>query len=264
MEKEALARALAGLPVPEIRTFQTIGSTNDEAMAWAEAGAADGSLVVADQQTKGRGRLGRAWVTNPGAALAFTVVVRPSKAEQEQLALFSPLAGLAVCQALLDLNLPAEIKWPNDVLLARRKTCGILAESSWQGNLLHAVVIGVGINVAPDSIPPSDQVQFPATCVEEQLGQAVDRWSLLRDVMTRFFEWRQKLGTAPFFDAWGERLAFKGETVQLLHAGNESISGLLIGVDEQGNLRVRLADGNEKRVSVGDVHLRPESEPGGN
>ena len=93
--------------------------------------------MIADQQTKGRGRLGRSWVTNPGAALAFSIILRPTAEEIDHLGLFSPLAGLAVCLALQNLHLPAEIKWPNDVLLARRKTCGILAESVWQGEQLQ-------------------------------------------------------------------------------------------------------------------------------
>ncbi len=257
MQTDRLQQTLADLPLPAIRTFDTIGSTNDEALAWAEADAMDGSLVVADQQTKGRGRLGRAWVTNPGAALAFSLILRPTVAEQENLGLFSPLAGLAVCLALQGLGLPAEIKWPNDVLLARRKTCGILAESAWQAGQVHGVVVGIGINIAPASVPPADQVQFPATCVEEQLGRQLDRWKLLHAVLESFFEWRSRLGSAEFFRAWEERLAFKGEQVTLKNSGGQSFDGLLLGVNDQGNLRLRMDDGTEKMVSVGDVHLRP-------
>ena len=257
MQTDRLHPILTNLPVPVIRAFDKIGSTNDEALAWAEAGAPDGSLVVADQQTKGRGRLGRAWVTNPGAALAFSLILRPTVAEQENLGLFSPLAGLAVCLALQGLGLAAEIKWPNDVLLARRKTCGILAESSWQAGQVHGVVVGIGINIAPASVPPSDQVQFPATCVEGQLGRQLDRWVLLHAVLKSFFEWRSRLGTTEFLRAWEQRLAFKGEQVTLKNSGGQSFNGLLLGVNDQGNLRLRMDDGMEKMVSVGDVHLRP-------
>ena len=257
MQQEDLIRAMAGLPIPEIRYFDTIGSTNEVALAWAEAGAADGSLVVADRQTRGRGRLGRSWVTNPGAALAFSLVLRPSPGEAQRLALFSPLAGLAVCLALQDLGLAAEIKWPNDVLLAGRKVCGILAESAWEGEALRAVVVGIGVNIAPTSVPPPGQLQYPATCVEEQLGRPVDRAALLRAVLAEFFRWRVNLGAPEFFRAWEDRLAFKGQRVQLLNSGAGAIEGILLGVDEQGNLRIGTEDGQEKIVSVGDVHLRP-------
>ncbi len=257
MPKDDLIRQLDGLPIPAIRYYDSIGSTNDVALRWAEAGAADGSLVIAEQQTKGRGRLGRTWVTNPGSALAFSMVLLPTDVEMERLELFSPLAGLAVCSALGTLGLPAEIKWPNDVLLDRRKTCGILAESSWDGSRLIGTVVGIGINVAPESIPPAYELQFPATCVEEHLRQPVDRGLLLRRVLSELFSWRATLGSEVFFKTWEDRLAFKGETVQLLNSGAESVTGILLGVDEKGNLRIRLSAENVKIVSVGDVHLRP-------
>lgn len=259
MQLDLIRQSLTDLPITEIRFFDTIGSTNDEALAWAEQGAADGSLVIADQQTKGRGRLGRPWVTNLGAALAFSIILRPSAEEIDHLGLFSPLAGLAVCLALQNMHLPAEIKWPNDVLLARRKTCGILAESSWQGAQLQGVVVGIGINVASSAVPPADEVLFPATCVEEHLDEPVDRLELLRSVLKSFFEWRQHVGSAGFIQAWESRLAFIGEQVTLKNSDGQGFSGILSGVDAQGNLRIQLGDGTPKLVSVGDVHLRPVS-----
>lgn len=250
-------RQLSGLPIPDIRCFDSIGSTNDEAFAWLGEGAADGSLVVAEQQTKGRGRQGRSWLTRSGSALAFSLVLRPTRNETSHAGLFSPLAGLAVCQALEGMGLAAEIKWPNDVLLAGQKTCGILAESSWQGARLEGVVVGVGINVAPDSIPPGGDLQFPATCVEDHSGAVVDRVMLLRQVLNEFFGWRKRLGSREFFQAWEERLAFKGETVHLVNSGQAPLAGTLLGVDEGGNLRIRMTGGDVKIVSAGDVHLRP-------
>ncbi|MEN4100610.1 MAG: biotin--[acetyl-CoA-carboxylase] ligase, partial [Anaerolineaceae bacterium] len=118
---------LAGLPVSELRYFDSIGSTNDEALRWAEQGAPDAALVVADTQTAGRGRMDRRWVTRPGVALAFSLALRPTPVEASALGLFSPLGALAVAAALREnYGLLAEVKWPNDVLLERRKCCGIL------------------------------------------------------------------------------------------------------------------------------------------
>lgn len=257
MEVALIKRALAGLPVPQVRSFDAIGSSNDEALRWAERGGEDGALVITDRQTNGRGRLGRTWVTNPSAALAFSIILRPTTSELASLALLSPLAGLAVCLVLESLHLPAQIKWPNDVLISQRKTCGILAESVWQDEQPRAVVVGIGINVAPSSVPPADQVQYPATCVEVEYGAALDRWDLLRQVLRSFFEWRLKIGTPEFIQAWNERLAFKGELVYLSNSGGDAFSGILEGIDSDGKLRLRLSDGAEKLVSVGDVHLRP-------
>ena len=122
--------------------------------------------------------------------------------------MFSPLAGLGVAVALENLGLSPQIKWPNDVLLARRKVCGILAEAAWVGDQLQALVLGVGVNVASSSVPPDDQVIFPATCVEAAAGRAVDRLDLLREILRAIFEWRSRLAQPEFIDAWQSRLAF--------------------------------------------------------
>src|SRR5512138_2140316 len=100
MDVHTLTSLLAGLPVPQTRYFDTIGSTNDEAIAWIQAGAQDGCLVVADQQTRGRGRMNRRWITRPAAALAFSVILQPTPEEVGRIGFFSPLGALAICQAL--------------------------------------------------------------------------------------------------------------------------------------------------------------------
>src|SRR5512133_1733408 len=110
MDVATLTSHLAGLPVPHIRSFQVIGSTNDEALAWAAAGAEDGCLVFADEQTQGRGRLNRHWITRPGAALAFSVILRPRPEEMDRVGFFSPLGALAISQALeMSLGLSPQI-----------------------------------------------------------------------------------------------------------------------------------------------------------
>jgi BirA family biotin operon repressor/biotin-[acetyl-CoA-carboxylase] ligase len=253
-----LASELAGLALPAWRYCESVGSTNDFALAWGEAGAADGSLVVADEQTAGRGRLDRRWFTPPGAALAFSLVLRPNPAELTCVARFSPLGALAVQQALaVNLNLPAEIKWPNDVLVGRRKVCGILAESTWQGETLTALVLGIGVNITPAAVPPADQLLFPAGCIETALGKPVPRWALLRQILEALLEWRAALCSDRFLAAWQERLAFKGEWVTISSGPATARRGLLLGIDPQGDLRLQEADGSEFNVQAGDLSLRP-------
>jgi BirA family biotin operon repressor/biotin-[acetyl-CoA-carboxylase] ligase len=257
MDEPAVKAGLAGLPIPEVRFFAETGSTNDVAMAWAVEGAPDGSLVGADSQTNGRGRMGRHWVTSPGAALAFSLVLRPTAIERQNIGLFSPLAGLGVAVALEGLGLAPQVKWPNDVLLSRRKVCGILAEAAWVGDQLQALVLGVGVNVASSSVPPDDQVIFPATCVETALGRSVDRLSLLRETLRAIFEWRPRLATPDFIQAWQRRLAFRGENVVVNPPNQPEIHGELVGVDDQGNLLVKAPTGEIHAILAGDVHLRP-------
>ncbi|MDO8969308.1 MAG: biotin--[acetyl-CoA-carboxylase] ligase [Saprospiraceae bacterium] len=262
MNKVVLESALSGLPVGQVHYFADIGSTNDFAFTLLENGAPDGSLVVADTQTQGRGRLGRKWVTVAGAALAFSLALRPRGPDLDHLAFYAPLAGLAVCQALTqDYHLPAEVKWPNDVLLDRRKTCGILVEAVWQGSQLQGVVVGIGVNVAPSAVPPDNEVLFPATCVEQALGRPLVRMELLAAILRRFFELRPQIGSAAFLHLWQERLAFRGEEVHVdLLGPGETVTGRVEGIDKNGNLRLRKQDGIEIIVSAGDVRLRPLQE----
>lgn len=263
MNQALLQAKLAALDLPGIRWFDTVGSTNDVALDWLASGAAEGCLVAADTQTSGRGRLGRRWITEPGSALAFSVVLKPSPEEAQRLALFSPLGALAVCRALeAGWGLRPEIKWPNDVLLNGRKVCGILVEAAWMGDALQGVVIGIGVNVTPDSVPPEEAVMYPAGCVEEAAGCPVDRAVLLREVLAALRSVRALLLEPAFFEEWDRRLAFKNERVALAYdaqqpQGEDRAEGLLQGVGADGSLLLKLPSGETRAISVGDVHLRP-------
>ena len=257
MNEQLIRTAVTGLPVSRVIYYSETGSTNDIAQKLLEEGAPDGTLVVADSQTQGRGRLGRHWVTAPGSALAFSLALRSPADERERLDFFSPLAGLAVCQTLVeDYGLPAEVKWPNDVLLDRRKACGVLVEAAWTGDVLQGVVVGIGVNVAPSSVPPDQEVMFPATCVEAALGKRVDRMELLAKIIYKFFDLRPAMGSPAFLQLWQERLAFRGEIVRVDQTSGDSLSGRVDGIDPNGNLRLRAQDGEEIKIAVGDVRLR--------
>ena len=263
MDERILKDRLAGLPVAAIRIFDEIGSTNDEALTWCAQGGVDGCLVIADAQTRGRGRLNRRWVTQPGVALAFSVLLIPNAAEQERLALFSPLGALAICQAMeAELALQPQIKWPNDVLLLGRKVAGILVELVWLGNRLGGIVIGIGLNVAPAAVPPDEQVLFPAISVEQALQRPIDRYDLLRAILKALFDWRARLHNQAFFEHWEKRLAFKNQWVKIYQDGEDAspentLVGQVVGLDDSGNLLLRLESGQLQAASVGDVHLRP-------
>ncbi len=259
MDLKSLERSLINTPVTAFRAFDEIGSTNDEALTWLDQEASDFSLVIADLQTKGRGRFQRRWITLPGASLAFTVIFRLSEEEkQKPIALYAPLCGLAVWQALHDqLGLSPQIKWPNDILLERQKCCGILTEGAWLGDQLNGIVLGIGINITKDSLPIDAAVtQFPATWLEKHTQSKVDRFSLLSGVLNALSDWRGKLASPQFFKTWQDHLAFLGEQVKIEQIEKEPIIGSVKGIDSQGNLLLSLIDGQEKAIEVGDVHLR--------
>lgn len=249
--------ALSGLPVPSFYYFASIGSTNDFARSLAEKDAPDGTLVVADEQTQGRGRLNRRWETPPGSALAFSLVLHPAPAEIPRLGLFSGWCGLAVCSVLRSsYGLDAQIKWPNDVLVNRRKVCGILVEAHWLGSRLQGVIAGIGVNVSPPSVPPPDHVIFPAACVEQSLGRPVERERLLAEILKALVDLRTSLGNPQFLATWEEWLAFKGEWVRVEQPAG-SLTGQVAGIAPDGGLRLRTEDRGEVEIAVGDVRLRP-------
>ena len=265
MDERILRKTLFDLPLGGLRFFEQTGSTNDVALAWATAGAPDLALVYAEEQTAGRGRGDRRWFTPPGAALAFSLVLRPRPGEQQSTPFFSALGALAVCTALGELGLSPEIKWPNDVLLNRRKVCGILVESVWMGEKVDSIVLGIGINIKAEAVPPRDQLNFPATYLEAELASHefqemesfTDRLALLHSIVQGILYWRDSMAAQDFLQAWESRLAFRGELVEVGGPGQETRVGRVDGLEEDGHLRLTSPQGEAFRVAVGEIHLRP-------
>jgi BirA family biotin operon repressor/biotin-[acetyl-CoA-carboxylase] ligase len=185
------------------------------------------------------------------------LILRPTNLERTHPSRTTGLLALSLTESLFQHGLAAQIKWPNDVLLGGRKTAGILVESSWMGEKLDALILGLGVNVLEVSIPPADQLLFPATCIEAELGKPTDRVELLKEILTKVLDWRPNLGTEAFLEAWEGNLAFRDEQVQVEGRGEEPITGLLLGLDSDGGLRLLTEHGKSMTVHFGEVHLRP-------
>jgi BirA family biotin operon repressor/biotin-[acetyl-CoA-carboxylase] ligase len=213
--------------------------------------------------------------------------MQPDLSNQPQSLLYSGLGAVAVCLALEELGLVPQIKWPNDVLLEGRKVCGILVEAVWQagedevspagwqapGNVnlpaLRWVVIGIGVNVKPASVPAETATRFPATCVEATLGQPVERWELLRSILQHLMEWLPKLDSAEYFKHWESRLAWRNQIVTIsasdwqpdgfLVTDGSLLEGNLLGLDALGGLRLALQNGQVLVLYSGEVSLRLKS-----
>ncbi len=259
MQQTEISAALADLPLGGLRFFSSIGSTNDEALAWAAVGARDLSVVVADEQTAGRGRAGRKWFTPRGSALAVSLILRPTPVERTLPGRITGLAALALVHCCRDLGLQAQVKWPNDVLVRGTKVAGILVESVWAGNQLDASVLGIGVNVAAAAVPPADQLAFPATSLEGELGHDVDRLDLLRNILAATMRWRAQIGAPQFVEAWEEALAFRGQQVAVGKDGEPPLNGTLLGLAPDGSLRL-MADNMPAVVHFGEIHLRPSDD----
>lgn len=229
------------------------GSTNDDAADWLAQGAPDGALVLAEEQLAGRGRYRRLWQAAPGSSLLMSVILRPPLAA-EALPRVTLLGAVALAEALAALGLTPGIKWPNDVLLGGLKVAGILAEAAWQGAHLEGVILGIGLNIRQDALPPDRAAAFRATTLETALGEAPDRGALLADLLARLDGWRGRLDTPDLLDAWRAHSVTLGRRVGVT-SGEQRLTGLAEDIDATGALLLRLESGELRRLLAGDVTL---------
>ncbi len=263
VQKLDLERLRDRLPIDGIGSTliyaPSMGSTNQRALALLETHAAHGTLVVAEQQTEGRGRAGRKWVTRAGRGLAFSLIINPAHMEISSIGLLTGLGAVAVSDAILSMGLRGEIKWPNDVLVSGRKLAGVLMENVWMGARLKGSVLGIGVNLRPGAAPPEDQLDLPAIDLESALGYRVDATGFLLAVLKALADWWARLATPDFLEVWNARLAYQGRKVCIGNLQDQQ-HGVLETVDADGCLVLRGEDGLHHTFSVGEVHLRPQAE----
>lgn len=243
-----------------ILRYDTIDSTNTEAANQARQGAAEGLCVIAGQQTAGRGRHGRTWVSEKNSGLYFSIVLRP-KMDVRFVPLITLMTGIAVYDTLKEFGINPDIKWVNDVLVGDRKIAGILAETVDTPTGL-AVVVGIGINLTSRNFP--DDIAETATSIESETPmmrgfgpRAIDPGSVetkLTGFMSYWYEiLNAKDGPDEIIQSWRQRSSyFAGRSVRItLHEG--VIEGTTDGLEPNGALRVRLSDGSVTIVQAGDV-----------
>ena len=243
----AFTEIAASLPDPfRILWRETVSSTNDELRALAEKGSSEGFILIADEQTAGRGRRGAVWLSPKGENLAFSVLLRPiaSKALWHRLSL---AAGLAVAEALEAFVPVAEIKWPNDVRISGKKIAGILIEAG-----VDFVIIGIGINVNSTGFPE----ELAATSLREEIGEEMDRAELLHGVVSRLACRTGEIGIG--FDgilkSIRERCALTGHRVSFLSADKRR-EGVVKGIGTAGELMVEIDGIAENVVQADEVRI---------
>jgi BirA family biotin operon repressor/biotin-[acetyl-CoA-carboxylase] ligase len=258
-EKLTVEAIKRGLPTRligrRVIVYPRIGSTNDEAKRLAEAGEPEGTLIIADEQTAGRGRLQRLWWAPAGTALLMSLIFRPDLAPHQAQRL-TMLCSLAICEAIAGTTgLAPVVKWPNDVLLRGRKVCGILTELGFEGPRLTYAVVGMGINVNVD-FSGAGELASTATSLAQELGHEVSRLELLRAILVDIDEryTRLRTGKSPHAE-WAARLATTGQRVVVTTPG-EQLCGVAEGVDDDGALLLRDENGLLRRILAGDVTLR--------
>ncbi len=250
---------LAHLPLGDIHLYPEVNSTNLVAEEKIKESAPPFSLVVADSQTEGKGRLGRTWITRAGTALALSWILypEPGRLQPETLGILSGLAPVAVAEVLQEkYSLEAEIKWPNDVLIEGKKAAGVLVDVRWNGCEVTDVVLGIGVNVSRESVPPPEELNFPAISLEEAAGREISRLDLLIQVMESLLKWYSRLVEPSFVQVWDSMLAYKGQQVKLTTERGVRGQGKVVGISEDGSLVLISEAGQETKYHSGEIQLR--------
>jgi BirA family biotin operon repressor/biotin-[acetyl-CoA-carboxylase] ligase len=234
--------------------YASLPSTNTEAARLAAQGADEGLCIIADEQTAGRGRLQRSWLSPKGAGIYFSTLLRPL-IPLDQWPLITFVAALAVSDALrVACDLETDIKWPNDLLSGERKICGILAEAieTPQG---RGVIVGIGINLTKEAFPAD--LTHVAISVEEATTRHPEKESILAALVQAIADWYSALqepgGPRKILEAWAARSSYaEGKWVRVIN-GDDVVSGITRGVESDGALRVETSAAEMRIIRTGDV-----------
>jgi BirA family biotin operon repressor/biotin-[acetyl-CoA-carboxylase] ligase len=232
-----------------------VHSTNDMALELASKGASEGTVVLAESQTRGRGRMGRSWYSPPGEGIYLSVILKPPLSPQKAYQI-TFMAAVAAAETLRHLfNLEVQIKWPNDLMIRNKKLGGILTELKAGPDRIHWVVIGIGINVNIVQFPP--ELQDQVTSLRLEVGHPIQRISLIQSLLRNLEKWYFRILEGDFpklFETWCSLSCTLGNQVEI-KIGEEIIRGLATRVAWDGTLYVREDSGQERPIVTGDVAL---------
>lgn len=258
MTKDAVGSMLntcwAGKPIVY---FEETDSTNNQAKKLGEQGREHGTLVIAETQTSGKGRRGRSWVSPAQGNIYMTILLKPDIEPAQAPMMTLVMAHSAALAIRETTGLEAQIKWPNDVVVERKKVCGILTEMSAEIDYVNHVVIGIGINTNMPEIPK--ELQAKATTLAKEKGRPVERARLAAAVINRFEKdydiYMESKDLSNFKDSYNQMLVNAGREVSIQEAGRE-YCGQALGINDSGELLVKKEDGSIRQIFAGEVSVR--------
>ncbi len=240
-----------------IHYFREIDSTNNKAKDLAASGAPEGTIVIAEQQTKGRGRRGRVWFSPPGGGIYISLILRPEMPPNEAPTM-TLMTAVAVAEALISLvELEVSIKWPNDILVGGKKVAGILTEISTEMDSIDFIIVGLGMNVNMPLASFPKEINDIVTSILLETGKHFSRIELIRAYLhfhEKYYKIFQKNGYEPIIERWKELSNMFGRNIMVNVLGKE-YSGEVIDMDNDGALILKDNQGNLHRVFSGDVTL---------
>jgi BirA family transcriptional regulator, biotin operon repressor / biotin---[acetyl-CoA-carboxylase] ligase len=251
--KTLLRESQSGFFGNQIHYYQQIGSTNDRVRELAKAGAPEGTVVIADEQIKGRGRMGRSWAAPANSSLMFTTLFRPDLATDKVQQLVM-VCGLAIAEACeLTASVRVDVKWPNDLQITGKKVTGILPESAMLGDSVEWVIVGTGINVN-QVFTPDDPLSEIATSLRTAADQEIDREQLFAAIMVRYSMWHGRLDNKTLLDSWRSRCITLGQRVQVGLASG-TLTGVAKTISSNGALILTGEDGREYTVHASEATI---------
>lgn len=231
--------------------FERVDSSNDEALAWLEAGAPEGAVVIANEQTRGRGRRGRHWHTPPNVALALSLILKPDSA-------FLPRLNMVAALGVYDLARECGcevvgIKWPNDVQVNGLKVSGVLPEAIWEAGELRGAILGIGVNVRLDF--SGTEMRDSAISLEDVVRMRLNRAELIATLLRRIDHWYCRIASPALVSTWKSRLTTLGQRVSV-----NDVKGVALDVDADGALLIRDDKGQIHHTDAADLIIHAANE----
>lgn len=242
----------------EILYFDSIDSTNTYAKKIGEENMKEGTVIIADEQTSGRGRLGRQWMSPKGKGIWMTILLKPNIAPSEA-SKITLAAAYALCTALDKCGLDVRIKWPNDIVVNGKKLCGILTEMSADMDIIKYIAVGIGLNANFDAHDFDSSIAAEATSIKIETGKYISRKIVASYILNEFervYDIFIKEGSIKsFLEEYKRRSAVIGKEIRVIYR-KEELRGKAVDVTEEGHLVIRLEDGSTREIISGEVSIR--------
>ena len=241
--------------IEDIKYYESVTSTNEVALNMEEETIKEGLVIVGGEQTKGRGRLKRNWHSPKDLGLWFSIILTPKK-DPERIPLLTLIGALSVYDAIKNIGIETDLKWPNDILYKNKKLCGVLSQFKSSGNNIERVVVGIGLNV--------NQKEFPQVIKSDSIslkmikGEIIDREKILADILNKFAYYYTKFQKGEYtsiIETWKKEMIMLNKKITVNTSKNEQYKGKVVDITENGALIIEQQDKTRKTLIAGDVSI---------